>query len=36
MDEYLRFENAIFLSSSKSFETFCSQPVFITAIFLRF
>ena len=34
MDEYLRFENAIFCSSSCNFfEIFCSQPVFITDIF---
>ena len=37
MDEYLRFENAIFCSSSCNFfEIFCSQPVFITDIFLLF
>ena len=36
MDEYLRFENAIFCSSNCNFfEIFCSQPVFIT-IFLYF
>ena len=37
MDEYLRFENAIFCSSSCNFfEIFCSQPVFITDIFFTF
>ena len=31
MDEYLRFENAIFCSSNCIFfEIFCSQPVFTT------
>ena len=36
MDEYLRFENAIFCSifcSINFFEIFCSQPVFKTNFF---
>ena len=34
MEEYLRFENAIFCSSNCNFcEIFCSQPVFITDFF---
>ena len=37
MDEYLRFENAIFCSSNYNFfEIFCSQPVFITNSFYFF
>ena len=33
MDEYLRFENAIFCSSNCNFLRFCSQPVFATDFF---
>ena len=37
MDEYLRFENAIFCSSNCNFfEIFCSQPVFTTEFFTFF
>ena len=38
MDEYLRFENAIFCSSNCNFFEiqFCSQPVFITDFFFYF
>ena len=37
MDEYLRFENAIFCSSNCNFlEVFCSQHVFIITDFFTF